>query len=108
MDGNKSESELSKRINVLEGLYFIKAAFKKVTSTTTKNCFSRAGFTKGKGHETHFDLEDNQPFSAFANLLLSGIAMLGAVDDQRAEDFITLDLKIAVKKITLTQTMMWW
>lgn len=96
MEGAKSASELSKSIDVLEALYFIKASWKKVTPTTIKNCFSKAGFNKGQGDATEFDPEDDQPLSALANLLRSA-KVVGLVDDRTADDFITLDMDLVTE-----------
>lgn len=42
----QSLSELTKSINVLEALYFIKTAWDKLSSSTIKNCFGKARFKK--------------------------------------------------------------
>ena len=44
MDEVRSASELTKSINVLEALYYIKTAWNKVSS----NCFKKSGFQKKK------------------------------------------------------------
>lgn len=60
-----SASDLSKSINVLEALYFIKKAWDKVTSNTIQNCFTKAGFKKSNIQEVdvEYDAEDDLPLA---------------------------------------------
>ncbi|XP_049302022.1 tigger transposable element-derived protein 6-like [Bactrocera dorsalis] len=53
-----SASELSKSINVLEAVYFIKASWDKVEATTIRNCFRKAGFLETLEHPSDFDPEE--------------------------------------------------
>lgn len=93
MGGVDSASELSKSIDVLEALYFIKASWDKVTSSTIKNCFSKAGFKKGEINGSEFDPEDDLPLSVLVDLF-RGIKQLVPSENQGVENFITIDKNV--------------
>lgn len=93
MGGVKSASELSKTIDVLEALYFIKAAWSRVTATTIQNCFGKAGFKKNDARLTEFDPEDDLPLSMFSEIL-KGVKELELTEEQSLEDFITIDRNV--------------
>lgn len=95
MDGAKTVSELSKSIDVLEALYFIKTSWNKVASVTIKNCFAKAGFKKNDLIATDFDPEDDLPLSALADLLRSIKAV--CPNNQEVEDFITIDQNVEIE-----------
>ncbi|XP_036320191.1 tigger transposable element-derived protein 4-like [Rhagoletis pomonella] len=63
-----SASELSKSINVLEAVYFIKASCHKVEATTIRNCFRKAGFLETLEDPSDFDPEDDIPLAVYARL----------------------------------------
>ncbi|XP_017475007.1 PREDICTED: tigger transposable element-derived protein 6-like [Rhagoletis zephyria] len=63
-----SASELSKSINVLEAVYFIKASWHKVEATTIRNCFRKAGFLETLEDPSDFDPEDDIPLAVYARL----------------------------------------
>lgn len=93
MGGAKSVSELSKSIDVLEALYFIKTSWNKVTSVTIKNCFAKAGFKKSEFIAADFEPEDDLPLSALADLLRS-VKEVCPKDNHVIEDFITIDQNV--------------
>jgi hypothetical protein len=65
-----SASELSKSIDLLEAIYFVKKAWQQVSSTTIMNCFRKSGFRHNDVHEVNdeFDTEDDLPLSVIAEL----------------------------------------
>lgn len=77
---------------MLEALYFIKAAWNKVSSTTIKNCFGKAGFNKSEyeNHSMEFKPEDDIPLSILSDLL-RGVRELESTNAQELNDFITMD-----------------
>ncbi|XP_066157788.1 tigger transposable element-derived protein 6-like [Euwallacea fornicatus] len=70
MDSVNNANELAKCINVLEAVFFIHSAWKQVSSTTIKNCFTKAGFRyevtpiSGEG----WDPDDEVPLSKLAEV----------------------------------------
>ncbi|XP_050339152.1 uncharacterized protein LOC126765585 [Bactrocera neohumeralis] len=63
-----SASELSKSINVLEAVYFIKASWDKVEATTIRNCFRKAGFLETLQQPSDFDPEEDISLAVYARL----------------------------------------
>ena len=90
MDGVKSSSELSKKINVLEGLYFIKTAWQNVNLTTKQNRFRKAGFRKSGQQLFHFDPEDDLPLSVFVTMKRAA-EELNIPDNQNLDKFVNID-----------------
>ncbi|XP_054737831.1 tigger transposable element-derived protein 6-like [Anastrepha obliqua] len=68
IDNTSSASELSKSINVLEAVYFIKASWDKVEATTVRNCFRKAGFLETYEDLPDFDSEDDIPLAIYTRL----------------------------------------
>lgn len=66
IEAASSATELSKSINVLEAVYFIKAAWNKVEATTIQNCFRKAGFSEIPDSLLDFDPEDDFPLAIYA------------------------------------------
>lgn len=102
MEDVQSLSELTKSINVLEALYFIKTAWHKVNSSTIKNCFGKAGFRKSECNlecsvQIDYDPEEDLPLSTVAELLRHA-KNLGATDPQNIEDFMNLDGNITTEE----------
>lgn len=97
MDSSKSSSELSKKKNILEALYFIKTAWEKVTPSTIQNCFRKAGFRKTDATVPQFDSEDEDdlPLSVFATMEMMRRAAedLNITSDQNLDEFIKIDDK---------------
>lgn len=65
LETSKSIVELTKAIDVLEALFFIKQAWQEVSSAAIKNCLKKAGFKKSHNHEAgeEFDPGDDLPLS---------------------------------------------
>lgn len=94
MDGIKSTAELSKSIDLLEAIYFIKNAWEQVSPSTIKNCFLKAGFKKTGTHENteEFDAEDDLPLSTIAELL-KGVQVqeAGLAVTINSDNFVNID-----------------
>lgn len=67
MDTAKSASELSKKINVLDALCFVKASWDKIEASNIENCFRKSGFIQNSNVEL-FELEDDIPLATLFNL----------------------------------------
>lgn len=99
INSGKKASEISKSINVLEALYFIKTAWNKVSSETIANCFRKAGFNKNINPISGVildmvefsDAEEDLPLSTLSELM-KGFQELR--DNQQFEEFMTIDLNI--------------
>lgn len=100
MDGVSSASELSKSINVLEALYFIKKAWDSVTPNTIKNCFSKAGFKKSlqvqEGVNLEYDAEDDMPLATLAEFWRN-FSEIGQSKSQH-DVFINLDQRLITEE----------
>lgn len=94
MDTISSVSELSKSVDILEAIYFVKSAWQQVSPTTIKNCFAKAGFKyNGVGEEDdQFTAEDDLPLSIIAELCKSS-----GLSDNSTEDFINIDDNLATE-----------
>lgn len=55
MDEVRSGSQLTKFINDLETLYYIKTAWEKVSPATIQNCFKKVRFHKNNNHSSLFE-----------------------------------------------------
>jgi hypothetical protein len=97
IEGVKSATELSKKIDVLEALYFIKTSWNKVSPSTIKNCFKKAGFHKGYSNLTDYDPEDDIPSSTLSDLL-KRVRELEPSADQNLEDFIIVDENVQTEE----------
>ncbi|XP_045467026.1 tigger transposable element-derived protein 6-like [Harmonia axyridis] len=99
MDSASSASELSKSINILEALYFIKTAWDNVAQRTIQNCFTKAGFKKNGPSsnlsEEAYDEEDCVPLSVLATFFKNCKAVCNTVDDR---EFIDLDEEITTEE----------
>lgn len=63
-----SSEELVKSITVLDAIYIIQEAWRKVSPVTIQNCFKKAGFKHSNSFVTNmaFDPEDEEPLSVIA------------------------------------------
>ncbi|XP_067645355.1 uncharacterized protein [Eurosta solidaginis] len=68
IDNTSLASELSKSINVLEAVYFIKSSWDKVEATTVRNCFRKEGFLETYEDLPDFDPEDDIQLAIYARL----------------------------------------
>lgn len=70
MDSVNYVQDLTKTINLLDVIYFIKKAWNQVTPVTIENCFRKAGFTYSQDFRTDldFDPEDELPLSTIAEM----------------------------------------
>lgn len=55
----ETHSDSSKKYNILESIFFVEAAWKKVSIETIQNCFRKAGFDKDIYDSIEFDEEDD-------------------------------------------------
>ncbi|XP_066249566.1 tigger transposable element-derived protein 6-like [Euwallacea similis] len=90
MDCANSLSELSKKINVLEAVYFIKTTWQKVDPATIENCYIKAGFRKSDTTLPHFDPEDDLPLSVLV-IMMKATKELNFTNDKNLEKFINID-----------------
>lgn len=81
-----SASEVSKSINVLDALCFIKTAWDKVEPATIKNCFRKSGFMIQSPILLEFDPEDDIPLSTLLNF-----RALAEHNEANLGDFLTID-----------------
>lgn len=92
MEYASSASDLSKSVNVLEALYFIKNAWNKVTPNTIQNCYAKAGFKKSvqEGVGIDYDAEDDLPLAILAEFW-GNCNEIDQSSKSQHEDFINLD-----------------
>jgi hypothetical protein len=93
IDTIKSVQDLTKSIDHLDAIYFVKKAWDQVTDITIKNCFSKAKFQFKDINTTtpeEFDAEDEIPLSAYAQMEKAFIA-IGSSNNVDTDDFINLD-----------------
>lgn len=104
MDSIQSTAELSKSIDLLEAIYFIKKAWQQVSSATIKNCFVKAGF-KHTTDQVHyeFDAEDDVPLSVLAELY-RGLQETGMCNSD-PDDFINMDENLTVEDDDVTMIL---
>nr|XP_022914667.1 tigger transposable element-derived protein 6-like [Onthophagus taurus] len=97
IDFAESASKLSKSIDILESLYFIKSAWQKVTPKTIRNCFKKAGFLMDQGSSTdsNYDVEDNLPLARLADLFKCS-KRLGIDNVKTAEEYLTVDQNVGI------------
>lgn len=94
MDNVSAVSNLSKSINVLEALYFIKNAWNRVAPSTIQNCFSKAGFKKSDQFVTNdYEAEDELPLTILADFWKS-YNELSKTANKRDDEFINLDQEL--------------
>lgn len=96
MDNLHSVNELSKSIDLLDVVYFVKNAWDQVSSTTIKNCFRKSGFQNSELHETQceFDAEDELPLILVAQI---NKCLQNTATNISLEEFITIDNKITTE-----------
>ncbi|KAH0817235.1 hypothetical protein GEV33_005556 [Tenebrio molitor] len=94
VDSINSASELSKSIDLLEAIYFVKKAWQQVSSTTIMNCFPKSGSRHNDVHEVNdeFDTEDDLPLSVIAELCKCiQDSRLSHHDTNNLDNFINID-----------------
>ncbi|XP_071057062.1 tigger transposable element-derived protein 6-like [Onthophagus taurus] len=98
IDFAESASKLSKSIDILESLYFIKSAWQKVTPKTIRNCFKKAGFLMDQGSSTdsNYDVEDNLPLARLADLFKCS-KRLGIDNVKTPEEYLTVDQNVDIE-----------
>lgn len=92
----ETAQELSKKIHVLDAIYFIKNAWDRVTKNTIQNCFIKSGITHSNNSENrtdnpkNYDNEDDIPLSILAEILRNK-DNFGVENDNDIEDFFNVD-----------------
>lgn len=86
MHSAKSASDVSKSVNVLDALCFIKSAWDKVETSTIKNCFRKAGFMLENPILQEFDPEDDMPLAT-----LLDFHTLAEHNEIHLEEFLIID-----------------
>lgn len=100
MDNISSASQLSKSINVLEAIYFIKKAWDKVTPDTIQKCFTKAGFEKSEVQQVdlmEYDAEDDVALATLAEFWRN-FNEIQLSEDQLHEEFINLDDHLLIEE----------
>lgn len=97
---DKSEI-LTKNINVLDAIYYIKTAWQRVTEDTVRNCFHKAGFrqesVEGTTKNDIFSAEDDIPLSVLQEIWRNARS-IGPRNNQ-IEDFINIDTDLMTEEI---------
>lgn len=92
---------LTKNINVLDAIYYIKTAWQRVTEETVRNCFHRAGFRQESVEQTTendiFSAEDDIPLSVLQDIWRNARTM--GYRDNQVEDFINIDTDLMIEEI---------
>lgn len=98
IDSTGSASELSRSINLLDAVYFIKHAWERVTPSTIRNCFRKAGLIHGNHNavsDDDFTTEDDLPLSLLAEICRNEQVM--GIECLNIEDFFEVDRNLLVE-----------
>lgn len=104
IDFAQSASDLSKSINILESLYYIKSAWQKVTPETIRNCFKKAGFHMDQDNSTDndYDAEDDLPLARLANLFKCS-KELGVESVKVVEEYLNVDEDVETEDLEFSE-----
>lgn len=67
MDIASSVYDLSKKITVLDAIFWVKAAIKEIKKSTVSNCFKKCGFPISQDEEILVDVDSNEEIQNLIN-----------------------------------------
>lgn len=106
-----SAYEITKKITLLDAVYFAQNAWNQVTKETIQNCFRKAGFkqfneedeNQSTSQHASYDPEDNIPLNLLAEILKRNDALEFSEND--IDSFLLIDENLSVECTDPNQTL---